>query len=260
MMVTIFSIEEYNDFISKYPDTKKLFKKYIGAVEFLNRTNRYCLWLDNVEPTEFRKNKEIMQRIENVKKFRLSSSTKPTRDKAETPTKFFFVSHPNKKYIVVPKTSSGKRKYIPIGFEDENTIASDLVNIVPTSDLYIMGVLASNVHNAWMRTVAGRLKSDYRYTNSIVYNTFPWPSPTEEQRKKIERTAQRILEVREQFKNSSLADLYDDLTMPPELRKAHQANDIAVMEAYGFKAKTSFTESMCVAELMKMYQKMIEEK
>lgn len=256
----IFSIEEYNDFISKYPDTKKLFKKYIGAVEFLNRTNRYCLWLDNVEPTEFRKNKEIMQRIENVKKFRLSSSTKPTRDKAETPTKFFFVSHPNKKYIVVPKTSSGKRKYIPIGFEDENTIASDLVNIVPTSDLYIMGVLASNVHNAWMRTVAGRLKSDYRYTNSIVYNTFPWPSPTEEQRKKIERTAQRILEVREQFKNSSLADLYDDLTMPPELRKAHQANDIAVMEAYGFKAKTSFTESMCVAELMKMYQKMIEEK
>ena len=255
----IFSIEEYNDFISKYPDTKKLFKKYIGAVEFLNRTNRYCLWLDNVEPTEFRKNKEIMQRIENVKKFRLSSSTKPTRDKAETPTKFFFVSHPNKKYIVVPKTSSGKRKYIPIGFEDENTIASDLVNIVPTSDLYIMGVLASNVHNAWMRTVAGRLKSDYRYTNSIVYNTFPWPSPTEEQRKKIERTAQRILEVREQFKNSSLADLYDDLTMPPELRKAHQANDIAVMEAYGFKAKTSFTESMCVAELMKMYQKMIEE-
>ena len=252
----IFSIEEYNDFISKYPDTKKLFKKYIGAVEFLNRTNRYCLWLDNVEPTEFRKNKEIMQRIENVKKFRLSSSTKPTRDKAETPTKFFFVSHPNKKYIVVPKTSSGKRKYIPIGFEDENTIASDLVNIVPTSDLYIMGVLASNVHNAWMRTVAGRLKSDYRYTNSIVYNTFPWPSPTEEQRKKIERTAQRILEVREQFKNSSLADLYDDLTMPPELRKAHQANDIAVMEAYGFNWR-KMSEADCVAELFKMYEEKI---
>ena len=252
----IFSIEEYKAFILKYPETQKLFKKYIGAVEFLNRTNRYCLWLDNVEPTEFRNNKEIMQRIENVKQFRLSSSTKPTRDKAETPTRFFFVSHPNQKYIVVPKTSSGKRKYIPIGFEDENTIASDLVNIVPTSDLYIMGVLASNVHNAWMRIVAGRLKSDYRYTNSIVYNTFPWPSPTVEQREKIEATVQKILEIREQFKNSSLADLYDDLTMPPELRKAHQLNDIAVMEAYGFNWR-KMTESDCVAELMKMYQELV---
>ena len=159
---------------------------------------------------------------------------------------------------MVPRVSSQNRRYVPIGFMPSNIIASDSCSIVPDATLYHFGIMTSNVHMAWMRTVCGRLKSDYRYSGSVVYNNFPWPTPTDAQKTKIEETAQAILDARALYPDSSLADLYDETTMPPELRKAHQQNDKAVMRAYGFDIKTT-TETSCVAELMRMYQKLTEE-
>lgn len=159
----------------------------------------------------------------------------------------------------MPKTTSGQRRYVPIGFEEPDTIASHLVFIIPEATLYTFSILSSNVHNAWIRTVAGRLKSDFRYTGSVVYNTFPWPDPTEMQKNEMEKAAKNILDIREKYSDNSLADLYDDLTMPLELRKAHQMNDRAVMKAFGFSIK-DMSESDCIAALMKLYQKKIEEK
>ena len=170
---------------------------------------------------------------------------------------FFFISQPDTNYLIIPSTSSERRKYVPIGFMTPDVIASNLVSIIPDATLYQFGVLTSNVHMAWLRTVGGRLKSDYRYTGSVVYNTFPWCNPTPEQKSKIEKTALRILAARAMYPDSSLAELYDELTMPPELRKAHQANDRAVMEAYGFWGKLN-SESECVAELMRMYQQLVQ--
>lgn len=245
--------EEKAILIKKEPLSKKWIKPYIGATEFLNNKERYCLWLVNAEPSEINKCPTIKKRIEFVRETRLSSKAAGTRKFASTPTLFCQIAQPNSDYIIVPKTSSGKRRYIPIGFKDKDTIASDLVFLIPNAGLYEFGVLSSNVHNAWIRLVAGRLKSDYRYSKDIVYNNFPWCNPTPEQKAKIEQTAQAILDARALYPDSSLADLYDELTMPPELRKAHQQNDRAVMKAYGFSVK-DMTESKCVAELMKLYQ------
>ena len=164
---------------------------------------------------------------------------------------------PTGTYVVIPEVSSEKRKYIPMGFMTPDILCSNLVKIVPDATLYHFGVLTSNVHMAWMRAVCGRLKSDYRYSKDVVYNNFPWPMPTETQKTKIEQAAQAILDARALYPDCSLADLYDEVTMPPELRKAHQANDRAVMQAYGFWGKLN-TETACVAELMKMYQKLTE--
>lgn len=146
-----------------------------------------------------------------------------------------------------------------MGFLTPDVLCSNLVKIVPNATLYHFGVLTSNVHNAWVRAVAGRLKSDYRYSNTVVYNNFPWPTPTDEQKAKIEQTSQAILDARDLYPDASLADLYDPATMPPELVKAHQQNDKAVMRAYGFDIKTT-TESSCVAELMRRYQGLMEGK
>ena len=171
-------------------------------------------------------------------------------------TQFREINNPDT-FVVIPAVSSERRKYIPIGFLDKETIATNLVITIPDATLYHFGVLTSNVHMAWMRAVCGRLKSDYRYSKDVVYNNFPWPTPTDEQREKIEQTAQAILDARNLYPDCSLADLYDEAAMPPELRKAHQQNDKAVMQAYGFWGKLN-TESACVAELMKMYQKLAE--
>ena len=192
---------------------------------------------------------------------RLNSSAAPTREKADTPGLFFFISQPSTSYLLVPSTSSENRRYIPIGFLSPEIIASNSTTIVPNATLYNFGIMTSNVHMAWMRTVGGRLKSDYRYSGGIVYNTFPWPIPTAEQKLKIEQTAQAILDARALYPDSSLADLYDEVAMPRELRKAHQDNDRAVMQAYGFtKEHPAYSsESACVAELMKMYQNLTKE-
>ena len=200
-----------------------------------------------------------MERINNVKKIRLDSKSEGTRKLAEYPLKFHIENFPNTNYIVLPETSSERRKYIPFGFMTPDVLCSNALRLVPNASLYDFGVLESNVHMAWMRTVAGRLKSDYRYSIDIVYNNFPWPLVSDKQKEKIEKTAQNILNIRNNYPNSSLADLYDPNAMPQDLFKAHKQNDAAVMEAYGFDWR-KMSESDCVSKLMKMYQKLVEEK
>ena len=194
--------------------------------------------------------------VEQVKAYRLASPKPATQKKAETPTLFDEVRECSSDYVAIPKVSSENRRYIPLDYLSKDIIPGDSLFMIQGISLYHFGVLTSNVHMAWMRTVCGRLKSDYRYSKDIVYNNFPWPSPTPEQKTAIEQTAQGILDARAKYPDCSLADLYDETTMPPELRKAHQQNDRAVMQAYGFSVK--MTESECVAELMKLYRKLTE--
>jgi len=255
----ILSLEEKNEILKKEPYLKKFIYRYVGAVEFINNKYRYCFWLKNATPAELKQSKELRKRLEAVREMRLNSTAAPTREKANVPHLFFFISQPETNYLIIPSTSSERRRYVPIGFMPPDIIASNSVSIIPNATLYHFGVLTSNVHMSWLRTIGGRLKSDYRYTGSIVYNTFPWCNPTEQQKANIEKTAQMILDARAKYPDCSLADLYDETTMPPELRKAHQANDKAVMLAYGFDYKT-MTESECVAELMRMYQRLTKGK
>ena len=253
----ILSEEEVAVMKSKYPESEKFIKKFLGAEEFINNKKRYCLWLVNASPAEMRKIPPIMERVANVQKLRSESKRAATQKLAATPTLFGEIRQPvSGTYLLVPSTSSEKRRYVPLGFLDCNVISSNANLIVPNASLYHFGILTSNVHMAWMRAVCGRLEMRYRYSASIVYNNFPWPTPTEAQKAKIEQTAQAILDARNKFPDCSLADLYDEAAMPPELRKAHQENDRAVMAAYGFNIKMS--ESECVAELFKMYQKMAQ--
>ena len=255
----ILNEEEKNTLIANEPLSSKWVHLYIGAEEFINNRKRYCLWLVNASPSELRSCKEVMRRIEAVRTFRANSKAAATRKFAETPTLFCQIAQPNTDYIIIPGVSSERRRYVPIGFMSKDIIASNLVQIIPNATLFHFGVLTSNVHMAWMRAVCGRLKSDYRYSKDIVYNNFPWPTPTDAQKAKIEQTAQAILDARALYPEASLADLYDELTMPPELRTAHQQNDRAVMQAYGFSVR-DMTESSCVAVLMKMYQQLTEQK
>lgn len=254
----IIEADEYEEFIIKEPDAKKYIRQYVGAVEFLHNKRRYCLWLKGVSPKELKTMPLVLERIEKCKEMRNNSVAAAIRKFADTPMLFAQITQPEgKPYIIVPAHSSASRRYIPLGFVGPEVISSNAVFIIPEATIFHFGILMSNVHNAWMRTTCGRLKSDYRYSKEIVYNCFPWPTPTDEQRAKIEQTAQAILDARALYPDSSLADLYDETTMPPELRKAHQQNDKAVMRAYGFDIKTT-TETTCVAELMKMYQRLTE--
>ncbi len=249
----LFNQNDYEEFVSKEPEAKKYIRRLIGAKEFINNVPRYCLWLVNISPSELRKMPLVMKRIEAVREMRLASNDAGTRKLAETPHLFRETVNP-KSSVVVPRVSSERRRYVPMGFIGKDIIVTDAILLIPDATLYHFGILESNVHMAWMRAVCGRLKSDYRYSKDVVYNNFPWPIPTGEQKAKIEETAQAILDARALYPDSSLADLYDELTMPVELRRAHQNNDRAVMEAYGWKASSHFTESVCVAELFKLYQ------
>ena len=246
--------EEKEEAITKEPNIAKFIKKMYGAMEFINNKERYCLWLVGVSPVEIRNSRFISDRVTKVKEFRLDSTKEATKISADTPTLFQEIRQPLSEYIIIPRHSSENRRYIPLGFVNPEIIVNDAVQIIPEATLYHFGVLTSNVHMAWMRTVCGRIKSDYRYSKDIVYNNFPWCEPTPEQKARIEQTAQAILDARAKYPDCSLADLYDELTMPPELRKAHHENDFAVMAAYGFDRK--ITESECVAELMGMYREM----
>ena len=213
------------------------------------------MWLGDCSPAELRKMPHALKSVEAVRDFRLASKSTGTQKLADKPTRFHVKNMPKGNFIVVPKVSSERRRYVPMGYMDDSCLASDLVFLIPESTLYHLGVLTSNVHMAWMRAVAGRLEMRYRYSKDIVYNNFPWPTPTDKQRSAIEQTAQGILDARALYPDSSLADLYDPITMPPELLKAHRANDKAVMQAYGFWGKLN-SESECVAELMKMYEQL----
>ena len=246
------SKEEMDNVILKYPNAKPLFRKIVGAQEFINKKERYCLWLKNISPSVYKSIPPVYEAVSNVYKLRSESKRDATKKLAATPMLFGEIRHPETDYLLVPSTSSENRKYIPIGFMSKDVISNNANLIVPNASIYEFGILTSNVHMAWMRAVCGRLESRYRYSVKLVYNNFPWCNPTVEQKKKIEATAQLILEARQIYPDCSYADLYDEITMPLELRKAHQLNDRAVMEAYGFNIK--MTESECVAELMKMYK------
>ena len=247
--------EEKDELIAKEPASAAFIRQIYGATEYINNQERYCIWLVNANPAQLRKCQQIMERVEGVKAFRLSSTKAATRKSAETPTLFQEIRHPNSDYIIVPCHSSENRRYVPFGFVTPDIIVNNAVLIIPNASMYHFGIMTSNVHMAWMRAVCGRIKSDYRYSKDVVYNNFPWPTPTDAQKAKIEQTAQAILDARALYPDCSLADLYDEAVMPPELRKAHQQNDKAVMQAYGFDVKT-MTETSCVAELMKMYQEL----
>ena len=252
--------EDYEEFIRKEPQAKPYIKKLVGSSEFINNKERWCLWLVGVTPAELRKMPLVLKRVEACKQDRENSPDAGRRKLAETPTLFREINNPAS-FILVPQVSSERRRYVPMGFLDCNTISTNLNFIIPEATMYQFAILTSNIHMAWMRAVCGRLEMRYRYSANIVYNNFPWPEPTNQQRQKIEQTAQAILDARALYPDSSLADLYDELTMPPELRKAHRLNDMAVMEAYGFaKGSEPYrNEAACVAELMKLYQKKVEE-
>ncbi|MBQ5905054.1 MAG: class I SAM-dependent DNA methyltransferase [Clostridia bacterium] len=253
----LFTEEEMMEFVKKEPLSEKYFRPWLGAREFINRISKYCLWLGDCPPNELRKMPECLKRVQAVQNFRLSSTSAGTIKLAERPTRFHVENMPSNNYILIPCHSSENRKYIPMGYVAPNVISSNATLLVSNASSYHFGVLTSNVHMAWVRAVCGRIKSDYRYSKDIVYNNFPWPTPTDEQKTKIEQTAQAILDARALYPDCSLADLYDELTMPVELRKSHQANDKAVMQAYGFWGKLN-TESECVAELMRMYKELTE--
>ncbi len=255
----LFTEEEKDEFLKKEPEASKFFRPWIGSREYINNIKRYCLWLGDASPAEIRRLPECLKRVENVRKYRLESKSEGTRKLAEKPTRFHVETIPTSPFLVLPLTSSQRRRYIPIGFMPEEYMPSNLVVVIENATIYDFGVLTSNVFMAWMRAVCGRLKSDYRITKDNVYNNFPWPNPTLEQKERIERTAQGILDARALYPDSSLADLYDEITMPSELRKAHQENDKAVMAAYGWTKKDEAynSEAACVAELMRMYQELV---
>lgn len=254
----IFTQEEKDKFLKKEPQAEKYFHQYMGSEEFINGKIRYILWLGDCLPSELFKLPECMKRVDAVRDYRLASTSAPTVKLAEKPTRFHVENFPKGSYIVIPQVSSERRKYIPIGYLDESIICSDKVRILPNGTLYHFGVLTSNVHNAWMRAICCRLKSDYSYTVNNVYNTFPWPSGTDEQKYSIEQTAQSILNARAKYADCTLAQLYGDKAyMFPELVEAHRENDKAVMAAYGFGMK--MTESECVAELFKLYEKLTKQ-
>lgn len=252
--------DEYNAIIEKEPNIQKYVLPFIGSEEFIKGKKRYCIWLKNAEINDIKNSKILSEKVKRVYDWRCKSGRKETVAAALTPTLFAEIRQPEANYLAIPITSSERRKYIPMGYLSKDIIASNHLLVLPNATLYQFGVLTSNVHMAWMRTVAGRMKSDYNYSARIVYNNFPWPTPTEEQKAKIEQTAQEILDARTLYPDSSLADLYGEHGyLYYDLVKAHRDNDKAVMEAYGFWGKLN-SESECVAELMKMYQELTKEK
>lgn len=244
--------QERDDLLKREPQAANFIKRFMMGNEFINNIKRYCLWLVNIKPEELNKMPLVRKRVEACKVDRLKGA--PDRQKlAETPHLFREQLNPDN-YIAVPVVSSGEREYIPIGWLNKSVIPGNKLFIILGASLYHFGILTSRVHMAWMRATAGRLKSDYSYSNTIVYNNFPWPSPSDKQRVKIEQTAQKIFDARALYPESSFASLYDDVTMPFELRKAHRLNDIAVCEAYKFDK--DINEADIVAKLMRMYQEL----
>ena len=252
----ILTEEEKEKLLAEEPDAKSYIRPYMMGADFIQRKPRFCLWLVNADPSKIKQFPLVLERVKNVREYRLKSPKTATRKKADTPMLFDEVRECQTDYVAIPKVSSQRRRYIPMEYLPKDIIPGDKLFMVPGASLFHFGILTSNIHMAWTRVVCGRLKSDYSYSNTIVYNNFPWPTPTDAQKQKIEATAQGILDARALYPDASLADLYDPLTMPVELQKAHTANDRAVMEAYGFSTKMS--EADCVAALMKMYQELTE--
>lgn len=255
--ICAFTPEEKAGFIKQEPKSEPYFYRYMGSREFINNIERYFLLINRIPPNLLVHMPLVLERLNQIKEYRLSSNSAPTRKLADTPAKFHFENMPDSNYLVIPQTSSGRRRYVPIGFLTPDVLVNNKLQVMRDGGLYEFGILSSNIHNAWLRTVAGRFRDDFTYSVSVVYNTFPWPAATEEQKEKIRYTAQQILDARALYPDSSLAELYYDIaTMPTELRKAHHQNDAAVIRAYGITSKDAAfsSESACVAELMKRYQ------
>ncbi len=254
----LFTPDEKAAFIEKEPDSEKFFRRWIGAQEFLNGIERWCLWLGDCPPNELRKMPESMDRVKKVREYRLDSKSAPTRKIAETPARFHVENMPEGNYLVIPGVSSERREYIPIGFMPSEVIASNLVNITDSATLFHFGILSSAMHMSWMRYTAGRLKSDYRYSIGIVYNNYPWPNRTTiKQKSDIEMSVQMVLDARDVFPGSTLSDLYDPISMPPILRRAHQKLDRAVDKCY--RSQPFTTELNRVSYLFNLYEKLVIE-
>jgi hypothetical protein len=249
----LFTTAERDAFLAAEPAAAPYFRRWLGADEFINGYERWCLWLGACPPEELRRMPEAMKRVDAVRRFRLASKSAPTKRLAGTPTRFHVENIPQRPYLAIPEVSSERRSFVPIGWLPETTMASNLLKLMPNGTLFEFAVLTSTMHNAWIRYTCGRLESRYRYSAGIVYNNFPWPeSPTDKQRAAIEAAAQGVLDARAQFPQSSLADLYDPLTMPPALVKAHQVLDTAVDAAYGKRGLRNDAER--VAFLFERYQ------
>jgi hypothetical protein len=251
----LLTIEEKEEYLKQEPQGEKFLRPFMMGKDFIERKPRWCFWLVGANPSELRKCPILMKRIGNVRDFRLKSTKSATKQIADTPTLFGEMRPCESEYIAIPKVSSEQRRYIPIEYLRAEIIAGDKLFQMPNATLYHFGVLTSSVHMAWMRAVCGRLEMRYSYSNTIVYNNFVWPVETFHEtslQTKIEKTAQAILDARALYPDSSLADLYDETLMPPELRRAHRANDEAVMAAYGFDPK--MPEQEVVARLFQMYE------
>jgi len=246
---------EYERFIEVEPNAKEYIREFLGSDEFINGEKRFCLWLVGITPAKLRQMPEIMKRVEACRKFRLSSKKEATKKYAEYPTRFMEIRQPDTDYLAIPEVSSERRHYIPIGYLPASTIVSNKIFTIPNATPFHFGILTSSVHMAWMRAVCGRMKSDYSYSNIVVYNNFPWPDTTAEHKANIGKLAQAVLDARASYPDSTLADLYDPVSMPLELKKAHAAIDKAVLRLYGFS--NSMTEPDIVAALMGLYQKLI---
>lgn len=250
----IMSENEKKELIESEPIAAKWIKRYVGGEDLIQSKKRYCLWLQNITPQELKALPLVYKRVEEVRKMRMASKAQATRNKANTPTLFSQISQPKSNFLAVPEVSSERRKYIPIGFLPPTYIASNTIQIVADASVYHFGILTSLMHMAWVKYTCGRLKSDYRYSNSIVYNNFPWPeSPTDKQKQTVEEKAQQVLDVRKQFPGSSLADLYDPLTMPPALVKAHNELDKAVDQCY--RSQPFASETKRIEYLFELYDK-----
>lgn len=255
-----FSKEEMEAIVKDYPDSKPLFKKFMGATEYINGKERYCLWLKDINPKLIQSIPPILKAVQEVKEIRESSNRSSTKKLAEFPHLFGEIRQPDTTYLIVPRHSSEKRTYIPLGYMSPDIICGDSNMLIPNATLYDFGIMTSNVHMAWMKAVCGRLEMRFRYSSTIVYNNFPWPTPTEEQRKTIETTAQMILDARANHNDCTMADMYsENMYLYTDLMQAHKKNDIAVMKAYGFNIKETNAES-CVAALMNMYQSLTDTK
>jgi len=251
----ILTLEEKDELLAQEPQAAPFIRPFMMGKDFIDRKPRYCLWLKGANPTLLRQCHRVVERVQKVRDYRLKSTKAATRLKADTPTLFDEIREPETNYIGLPTVSSEKRRYIPMDYLSKDIIPGNKIYFMQSASLYHFGVLTSNVHMSWMRATCGRLEMRYNYSNTIVYNNFPWPTPTDEQKARIERTAQAILDARAKYPDCSLADLYDEVTMPPELRRAHQDNDRAVMAAYSFTPGKT-TESECVAKLFELYQEL----
>lgn len=250
--------QEKAELLKAEPAAAKFIKPLLDAQDFLNGATRYCLWLPDAEPAELAKLPKVRERIEATKQWRLASTREQTRKKAQTPALFGENRHPPGNYLVVPKVSSERREYIPVGFLDSGTVVNDLLFMIPDADLFLFGLIQSRLHMGWMRMVSGRLKSDYRYSKDLSYNTFPWPdraSLKPKQVQAVEEAARAVLEAREKAAGSTLAQMYDPNLMPAELRKAHNGLDRAVEALYGLKAGS--TEVQRLARLLELYQELV---